>query len=137
MDSDLVDMINQAVELTAENEGMIVTLALNYGGRDDIFRAAKALASDISSGLLDIENTQENDLERRLMTHGLPDPDLIIRTSGEQRLSNFLMWQSAYSELYFTDVLWPDFSEKDFQKAIDYYAQRSRRFGALPKEAAE
>ena len=116
-------------KVTEKNDGVIVSLALNYGSRDEITTAVKAIAEQVKSGTLDVQAIEEKDISAHLYTHFLPDPDLIIRTSGEMRLSNFLMWQSAYSEFYFTDKLWPDFSEKDFDDAIDAYLRRNRRFG--------
>ena len=137
LDQDLRDMIAQAVELTKDNDDMVVTVALNYGGRRDIVLAAREMASRVQSGEISIDDITEDTLQLSLMTAGLPEPDFVIRTSGEQRLSNFLMWQFAYTEIYFTDVLWPDFGKKDLEKALKNYALRKRRFGALPQEAAE
>lgn len=137
LDEDLKPMIDQAKNVTAENNDMVVTVALSYGGRRDIVLAAQELAHRVKSGELDVDNIDENSLSNSLMTAGTPDPDLIIRTSGEQRLSNFLMWQSAYSEIYFTDTLWPDFDKDSFAQALEYYAGRDRRFGVLPAEVKE
>ncbi len=137
LDQDLRDMIAQAVELTKDNDDMVVTVALNYGGRRDIVLAAREMAARVQSGEITIDDITEKSLQSALMTADLPEPDFVIRTSGEQRLSNFLMWQFAYTEIYFTDVLWPDFGKKDLEKALKNYALRKRRFGALPQEAAE
>ncbi len=115
--------------VTAKNDGVIVTLALNYGSRDEITRAVQGLAQKVLDGTLAPDAIDEKTISESLYTHFLPDPDLIIRTSGEMRLSNFLMWQSAYSEFYFTNKLWPDFSEKDFDAAMEAYLSRHRRFG--------
>lgn len=116
-------------KVTAANDGVIVTLALNYGSRDEMTRAVKALAQKVHDGALLPDEIDEKAISESLYTHFLPDPDLIIRTSGEMRLSNFLMWQSAYSEFYFTNKLWPDFSEKDFDAAMEAFLSRNRRFG--------
>ncbi|MCD6105941.1 MAG: di-trans,poly-cis-decaprenylcistransferase, partial [Thermoplasmata archaeon] len=106
-----------------------VTAAIAYGGRMEIIEAIRRIASDVKKGILEPEEIDENLFSRYLMTHELPDPDLILRTSGEERISNFLLWQSAYSELFFTDVYWPNFSELDFLRAIRAYQLRERRFG--------
>jgi len=119
--------IEAAVELTKNNTGLTLCLAFDYGGRDEIVRAAKHIIdAGISSDALD-----EVIFERYLFTSGIPDPDLIIRTGGESRLSNFLLWQSAYSELYFTPVLWPDFGQKEIEQALSGYKTRQRRFGSV------
>ena len=123
------EAVDNAVNLTKDNTGLQFNIALNYGGRDDILKAALSLAEDIKSGKADASAVSEDDISSRLYTYGTPDPDLIIRTSGEVRLSNFLLWQSAYSEFYFTDELWPDFSEASLDKAIDDYKNRKRNFG--------
>ena len=116
-------------EKSAINTGLNFTVALNYGGRDEMLRGMKKMIQDIEEKKLSIEDVSEEVFSSYLDTKGIPDPDLIIRTSGEQRISNYLLWQIAYSEFYFTDVLWPDFDKKELQKAIDYYAGRDRRFG--------
>ncbi|MGE3770470.1 MAG: isoprenyl transferase [Bdellovibrionales bacterium] len=124
LDADIQDLIRQAEALTQNNNAFTLCLAINYGGRQEIITAVQQLQSSgqpITDALL----------AATLYTHGLPDPDLIIRTSGEQRLSNFLLWQSAYAELYFTPVLWPDFGREDLEKAIAEYSGRQRRFGGL------
>ncbi len=113
------------------NEVPVATLCVNYGGRDEIKNAVRRLAFDVKEGRLDPEDVTEDAISERLYTVGMPDPDLIIRPSGEQRTSNFLLWQSAYSEYYFTDVLWPDFRPKDMDKAIEAYHKRQRRFGGV------
>ncbi len=115
--------------VTAQNSDLVVSLALNYGSRDEITHAVRTLAEKVQNGELNASDITETNISENLYTHFMPDPDLIIRTSGEMRLSNFLMWQSAYSEFYFTDKLWPDFSEKDFDAAMDAYLARNRRFG--------
>lgn len=120
------------VEYASKNKtGMVLNIAMNYGGRDELVRAIKNIASEAINGNIDIENINEDTVSNRLYTSGQPDPDLIIRPSGEFRLSNFLMWQSAYTELIFMNILWPDFSENDLEKAIDEYSSRNRRFGGI------
>ncbi len=126
---EIQDEMARVEKVTAKNDGVIVTLALNYGSRDEMTHAVKSLAAKVADGALSPDAIDEKLISENLYTHFLPDPDLIIRTSGEMRLSNFLMWQSAYSEFYFTNKLWPDFTEKDFDAAMDAYLSRSRRFG--------
>jgi len=121
--------LRQAIERTAENKGMVLNLALSYGGRDEIVRAARNLIGDALTGVVRPEEVTKELYSRYLYTTGLPDPDLLIRTGGECRVSNFLLWQMAYTEFYFTDVLWPDFCEQDLIEAIADYQQRERRFG--------
>jgi undecaprenyl diphosphate synthase len=127
LDQDIVELIENAENLTAVNTGLNLSIALDYGGQQDILEATKKL---IKSGISPDDLTEE-DLQKHLMTNELPNPDLVIRTSGEHRISNFLLWQSAYAELYFTNVLWPDFNQEDFDAALECYAQRDRRMGAL------
>lgn len=134
LDKDLQDSILALEEASKDNTGLNFQVALNYGGRDEILRAAKKLAADYKEGQITKEELTaltEGGFEFYLDTKGIPSPELLIRTSGEFRLSNFLMWQSAYTEFYFTDVLWPDFNKKELKKAIDYYNQRDRRFGGV------
>lgn len=123
--------VAKAERLTAANSGLTVNIALNYGGRDELLKAAKALAAAAASGEIQADQIRPEDFEKHLYTAGQPDPDLIIRTSGEQRISNFLLWQLAYAELYFTEVLWPDFDDKALNQALETYAKRQRRFGKL------
>ncbi|PWM36337.1 MAG: isoprenyl transferase [Clostridiales bacterium] len=123
--------IKRVEEGSADNTGLTVNIALNYGSRDEIVRAARALARDAKAGAIDPEAVDEQALSDRLYTAGMPDCDLVIRPSGEQRLSNFLLWQSAYAEFVFMDILWPDFGEEDFTNAVLEYARRSRRFGGI------
>lgn len=111
--------------------GVTATLCVNYGGRDEIKNAVKRIARDVKNGTLSPDDITERTIEENLYTAHLPDPDLIIRPSGEIRISNFLLWQSAYAEYYFTDVLWPDFSREDLDKAIEEFSKRSRRFGGI------
>ncbi len=123
--------LTRTLEITAENTGMILNLALNYGGRAEIIRAVHLIVKQTQENSLSLEQIDEELVSKFMYTSGIPDPDLIIRTSGEQRLSNFLIWQSAYSEFYFTDILWPDFSQDDFYKALHVYQQRQRRLGGV------
>jgi undecaprenyl diphosphate synthase len=128
---DIVELIEHAERLTAANTKIDLNIALNYGSRDEIVRAARALAEAVARGELKPEQIDEATFAHRLMTDGIPDPDLLIRTSGEQRISNFLLWQSAYAEFMFTDVLWPDFGKAHLEAAIAEYAKRERRYGAV------
>ncbi len=116
-------------DLTAQCDGLNLNLCLSYSSRWEITRAVREIAALAAEGSLDPESIADADIADRLSTAGMPDPDLLIRTGGEQRISNFLLWQIAYSELYFTPVLWPDFSEADFQQALIHYTNRERRFG--------
>jgi undecaprenyl diphosphate synthase len=125
----LVERLERAVERTAQNDRLTLVVALNYGARDEIAAAAKRLAERTAAGEIDPASIDENSLESELSTHGLPDLDLVIRTSGEKRLSNFLLWQAAYAELIFVDALWPDFGVEDFVAALTEFAGRQRRFG--------
>lgn len=128
---ELQRQIADAERDTAQNTGLTVNFALNYGGRQELVSAMRGLAEDIRSGALQPEEIDQAAIERRLYTAGMPDPDLIIRPSGEQRLSNFLLWQCAYSEFVFMDVLWPDFKPGDLDAAIAEYTRRNRRFGGV------
>ena len=123
-------MIERAEALTRDNSRITVTIALNYGGRQDITQAAIRLAERVRSGQIEIADITETALANQLYTRDMPDPDLVIRSSGEQRISNFLLWQGAYAELVFVDTLWPDFSKEDFLSAVQKYRSRDRRFGA-------
>ena len=131
LDRKLVDRINELEEATKEATGLKFTIAINYGGRDEIRRAVKKITEEVKEGSISPDEITEDLISERLDTAGLPDPDLLIRTSGEERLSNFLPWQLAYTEFYFTDVLWPDFSKEDLLTAIRYYNGRERRFGGV------
>ncbi len=123
--------ISQTERLTQNNTGLQLTFAISYSSRQEIVLATKRIAQDYKAGLIDLDQINEALVSKNLMTMNTPDPDLIIRTSGESRLSNFLMWQSAYSELYFSSVLWPDYSTEDFARACQNYYQRDRRFGKV------
>ncbi|MCG6880359.1 MAG: isoprenyl transferase [Deltaproteobacteria bacterium] len=123
----LLDTIAQ----TSHGERMVLTLALSYGGRQEILDAVRSLAQKVKSGILDPGNITEDQFSGNLYTNGMPDPDLLIRTSGEYRISNFLLWQISYSEIYITPTLWPDFGEPEFLEAISEYQKRDRRFGAV------
>lgn len=131
LDKSLVTRINELEEATKEATGLKFTIAINYGGRDEIRRAVADIAKDVAEQKLKPEDITEALIDSRLDTAGLPDPDLLIRTSGEERLSNFLPWQLAYTEFYFTDVLWPDFNKDDLLTAIRYYNGKERRFGGV------
>jgi undecaprenyl diphosphate synthase len=126
--------MNVSEELTQHNSGMTLTMAFNYGGRVEIADAVKRILADRDAGLLKGERITPESISSRLYHPDMPDPDLIIRTSGEERISNFLLWQAAYSELYFTPVLWPDFNREHLYEAIRDYQKRSRRFGGLADE---
>lgn len=128
---DAVEMLGNALERTQNNSGLQFHIALNYGSRDEIVHAARALAKQVENGLLKPEELTVEMLSQNLFTFGIPDPDLVIRTSGEKRISNFLLWQSAYSEFIFTDVLWPDFTPEKLEEAIAEYQKRNRRFGGV------
>lgn len=121
--------LENMIKNTAGYSRGVLTLALSYGGRDEVAMAARALAKEVSEGKLKIDDCSEEEFASRLYTNDLPDPDLLIRTSGEQRLSNFMLWQLSYTELWFTECLWPDFGKEELQQAIDSYRQRTRRFG--------
>ena len=131
LSAELVEMLDFGIGRTAGNTGLTLVLALNYGGQDEIARAVRALAADVAKGALEPEAIDPQAITARLDTSDLPPVDLIIRTSGEVRLSNFLLWQAAYAELLFLDTLWPDFDEKALADAVNAYAGRSRRYGAL------
>lgn len=131
LDVKIVERINELEEATKDATGLKFTIAINYGGRDEIRRAVTKIAREAAGNLIKPEDITESLISEKLDTAGLPDPDLLIRTSGEERLSNFLPWQLAYTEFYFTDVLWPDFTKEDLLEAIRYYNGRERRFGGV------
>jgi len=128
--ADIVELIEGAESGTVVNTGLTLIVALSYGARAEITAAARRIAEDVKAGILESDAVDEDAFERYLSTSGIPDPDLLIRTSGEQRLSNFLLWQCAYAELVFVDTLWPDFSRDDFEDAILEFRRRERRYGS-------
>ena len=131
LSDEIREKIEELEEMTKDNKGLNFTIAINYGSRDEMVRAMKKMAMDVKEGKVSPEELSEATFENYLDTIGIPDPDLLIRTSGEQRLSNYLLWQLAYTEFYFTDVLWPDFSKKDLEQAVLAYNKRDRRFGKV------
>lgn len=131
LDKDVLEIIENAEALTDKNTNITLTIAFSYGGRQELVHAVQAIAKDVAAGKLAPEAISEATLGSALMTADLPDPDLLIRTSGEQRLSNFLLWQMAYTELMFVDTYWPDFGKADLQAAIDSFRGRDRRFGKI------
>lgn len=135
LDQDLQEQILKLQEVSKNNDGLNFQVAINYGSRDEMVRAMRKMAADQAAGKLKPEEITETVFESYLDTAGIPDPDLLIRTSGEERLSNYLLWQLAYTEFYFTDVLWPDFSKAELEKAIEQYNRRDRRFGGVKEEA--
>lgn len=134
LNDEIRDKIAELEEMTKNNTGLNFTIAINYGSRDEMVRAMRKVAEDVKSAKISPEDIDEKYFERYLDTAGIPDPDLVIRTSGEERVSNFLLWQLAYSEFYFTDVLWPDFNKEELKKAIEKYSMRDRRFGKIKEE---
>lgn len=132
---DICSLIEDLEAKTSMNEGMVLVVALSYGGRDDIVQAVSHIAHDVALNKMDPKAIDQTTIEKYLYTAGIPDPDLLIRTSGECRISNFLLWQLAYSELIFVDCLWPDFSEHDFMTALQNYSHRERRFGTYSDHA--
>ena len=134
LDEDIRTRIHELHEATKDNDGLNFQIAINYGSRDEMVRAMKKMMKDVKEGILDEDYITESTFEKYLDTCGIPDPDLMIRTSGEQRLSNYLLWQLAYSEFYFTDVPWPDFTKEELEKAIEQYNNRDRRYGKIKEE---
>lgn len=134
---DIVNIIHKVEDETKDNRRITVVIALSYGGRQDIVFAARELARLAKADEVDIEKIDEDFFSRYLMTRDIPDPDLMIRTSGESRISNFLMWQLAYAELFFTNTLWPDFGRKDMEEAVAFFNGRDRRYGGLSRKAGE
>ena len=135
LDENIKSRIKELEEATVNNGGLNFTIALNYGSRDEMIRAMKKMYHDMENGSRQVSELNEDMFASYLDTAGIPDPDLLIRTSGEQRLSNYLLWQLAYSEFYFTDVPWPDFGKEELEKAVEEYNKRDRRFGGLAEEA--
>ena len=132
--SQLQQRILSTQQQTANNKGLVLVIAASYGGRWDIVQAAKQLAQKVSIGQLQLDEIDENKFSQVMSLADLPEPDLFIRTSGEQRISNFLLWQLAYAELYFTETFWPDFGDKHFQEALNFFQQRIRRFGKIDEQ---
>ena len=130
MPRDIIDLVEHAETLTVANTGITMVLALSYGSRDELAKAVREIAEEAASGAIRPQDIDETTIAERLYTRDIPDPDLVIRTGREKRLSNFLLWQSAYAELVFTDVLWPDFTARDLEDAIGEFHKRERRFGA-------
>lgn len=126
-----IEELDHAKEKTKDNTGLVMSLALNYGGRNDLVNAVKNISQEVVDGKISVDDIGDDLISSHLSTKESPDPDLVVRTSGEQRLSNFLLWELAYSEFYFTDIHWPDFDEKELQKAIFAYQSRDRRFGGI------
>ncbi len=129
--NEIQDLIDKVEKESSVKNGMTLNIAMNYGGRDEIVRASKLLVSDVQKGIIDIEDITEELFSSKLYTKDQPDPDLIIRPSGENRISNFLLWQSAYSEYVIMNILWPDFKTEDLESALDEYTLRNRRFGGI------
>lgn len=134
---DVRERLFETIELTSKADGLTLIIALSYSSRWEILNAARKLASDVKNDLIEPEAIMEDDFEKYLTTFGIPDPELLIRTSGELRVSNFLLWQLAYTELYFTELLWPDFSKDEFYKAIIDFQKRERRFGKTSEQVRE
>jgi len=137
LDNDVRLKLFDTINVTSVSTGLNLILALSYSSRWEILRAVKGIAEDVATGKLDIISINEDEFEKRLTTNDIPDPDLMIRTSGELRISNFLLWQLAYTELYFTEILWPDFGKEDFYKAIVDFQNRERRFGKTSEQILE
>jgi len=129
--------LSETINVTSVSTGLVLVVALSYSSRWEITNAVKVIAGEVRVGKLEIGEVNEAEFEKHLSTHGIPDPDLLIRTSGELRISNFLLWQLAYTELYFTDILWPDFGKEDFCNAIIDFQKRERRFGKTSEQVLE
>jgi undecaprenyl diphosphate synthase len=135
--NDVRARLHETIELTSSANGLTLIIALSYSSRWEIVEAARKLSADVTNGRINPSSIEEKDFEKYLSTYGIPDPELMIRTSGELRISNFLLWQLAYTELYFTELLWPDFGKDDFYKAIIDYQKRERRFGKTSEQILE
>ena len=136
LERSVIREVDNAERQTSQNTGLVLSIALNYGGRADIADACRNIARDVAAGRLELEHIDDELIARHLCTRLMPDPDLLIRTSGEMRVSNFLIWQIAYAEIHVTQSLWPDFDERDFLAALIDFQRRDRRFGAVKNEAA-
>ncbi|WP_432797648.1 isoprenyl transferase [Poriferisphaera sp. WC338] len=134
---DVLAELNKTIEMTCSNTGMTLALALNYGSRAEITGAVKAIAEQVASGELKVEDITENSISERLYTAGLPDPDLLIRTAGEMRISNYLLWQISYAEFYVSECCWPDFDVAQLHEALRAYAARKRKFGCVPDHSVD
>jgi undecaprenyl diphosphate synthase len=134
LDDDIRQRILELEEATKDNDGLHFQIALNYGGRDELVRAVKDIAAKAVAGEVDVDSINEQLVNDALDTKGIPDPDLLIRTCNEQRISNFLLWQLAYTEFYFTEIAWPDFSKEELLKAVEAYNRRDRRYGRIEEE---
>jgi undecaprenyl diphosphate synthase len=137
LSDDVLERLSETIRLTSSSKGLNLVIAISYGSRWEITEAAKKMAADICNGTLKNESVNEEEFEKYLNTYSIPDPDLLIRTSGELRISNFLLWQIAYTELYFTEKLWPDFRKEDFYNAIIDFQKRERRFGKTSEQIFE
>ncbi|NLZ83687.1 MAG: isoprenyl transferase [Clostridiales bacterium] len=131
LSQDIQESINYLEESSKNNTGLNLQVAINYGGRDELIRAIRSLSIDVKEHTIDVNDIDEATIEDYIDTKGIPDPDLLIRTSGESRISNFMLWQMAYTEFYFTDILWPDFNKVELMKAIEYYNSRTRKYGTI------
>ena len=136
-DGKLIERIHAAEALTADNQSLVLNIAANYGGQWDIAQAARRMAEEVQAGRMQPADITEHTLHKYTWLSEFPAPDLMIRTGGEQRISNFMLWQTAYAEFFFSDVLWPDFKEKEYQKALDAFASRTRRFGRTDDQLKE
>ena len=135
LDEDIRNRIEELEDATKNNDGLHFQIAINYGGRDEITRAVNRIAMQVKDGQLEVQDITESLISQYLDTHGIPEPDLLIRTCNEQRISNFLLWQLAYTEFYFTPVPWPDFTKEELEKAIEAYNHRDRRYGLVKEES--
>jgi undecaprenyl diphosphate synthase len=136
LSDDILSLLEEAQSVTKNNTGLCLVVAFNYGARQELCQAVQALAQKLKDGQIQVDHINEEMISEALDTHGIPDPDLIIRTSGEQRLSNFLLWQSAYSEFYFDETLWPDYTPEHFNQAVACFTNRQRRYGDIGKACA-